>query len=345
MTSADDIMDFPYGLHTNWAEATALYTTFTRVWGVGGEASLSLNTRGGQLRAQLSLGLGPPSHLRPGAPERGGPGPQDRQHHHDLHQHHHHPPGHPGGARRRQAPADRRRDAARRARYVAARAARDQEAAPATPACTSSSSTPNTVANQVTSSSLATLSTLVPPSPTLAGATLPTLPTSDSLVVTSSLSTLPIPSFRVTPPYNLASSTPSLTTVGQGLTRRRWSRSVASILDLPTGFNDPHDLLPQLDGQLEEKKEAEEKKEDVCELFGVTDPRDGETSYSLPWGRCPLDTAGAPRPPRQVRHPKWGVGTYDDVGDREDVLLYSFTENGWLAEIGLDPSTLPQPAA
>ena len=120
---------------------------------------------------------------------------------------------------------------------------------------------------------------------------------------------------------------------------------MASVLDLPTGFNDPHDLLPQLDGQLEEKKEAEEKKEDVCELFGVTDPRDGETSYSLPWGRCPLDTAGAPRPPRQVRHPKWGVGTYDDVGDREDVLLYSFTENGWLAEIGLDPSTLPQPAA
>ena len=148
-----------YGLHTNWAEATALYNTFTRVWGAGGEASLSLDTRGGQVRAQLSLGLGPPTHRRPGAPGRGagaGTGPQDQQHHHD----HHHPPGPPGGARRRRAPADRRRDAARRARYVAARAARDQEVAPsdpATPATTSSSTsstsatpTPSTVANQVT---------------------------------------------------------------------------------------------------------------------------------------------------------------------------------------------------
>ena len=188
-----------------------------------------------------------------------------------------------------------------------------------------------------TTAPLVPTNTLVPPS-------LPPLPTTASLVVTSSLSTRPIPSVRVIPTFNLASSTPSLTTVGKGLTRRRWSRSVASILDLPTGFDDPHDHLPQLDGQVEDKKETEEGEEvdTVCELFGVLDPRDGETSYSLPWGQCPLDPAGVPRPPRQVKHPKWGVGVYDDVGDREGVLLYYFSESDTLAEIGLDPSTLPQ---
>ena len=110
-------------------------------------------------------------------------------------------------------------------------------------------------------------------------------------------------------------------------------------MDLPTGFDDPHDLLPQLDGQVEKETVEDE----VCELFGVLDPRDGVRSYSLPWGQCPLDPAGVPRPPRRVNHPKWGEGTYDDIGDREGVLLYYFPEIDTLAEVGLDPSTLPQP--
>ena len=89
---------------------------------------------------------------------------------------------------------------------------------------------------------------------------------------------------------------------------------------------------------MEEKKEPE----GTCELFVVTDPRDGVRSYSLPWGQCPLDPAGVPQPPQRVNHPRWGEGVYDGVGDREGVLLYYFSVTDMSAEIGLDPSTLPQ---
>ena len=66
--------------HSNRGEVICLLNTFTRVWSAGGQASLSLNTLDGQVRAHLTLGLGPPSHPRPGAPEARGP-PQSHPHH------------------------------------------------------------------------------------------------------------------------------------------------------------------------------------------------------------------------------------------------------------------------
>ena len=44
-------------------------STFNRVWGAGGEASLSLKTVDGKVSAVLEVQLGPPTSLRPGAPE------------------------------------------------------------------------------------------------------------------------------------------------------------------------------------------------------------------------------------------------------------------------------------
>ena len=44
-------------------------STFNRVWGAGGEASLSLTTVDGKVSAVLEVQLGPPTSLRPGAPD------------------------------------------------------------------------------------------------------------------------------------------------------------------------------------------------------------------------------------------------------------------------------------
>ena len=56
-------------LHSNAGELHQLFATFTRVWGEGGGASLSLETVDGKVSAVLKLQLGPPSAPRPGAPE------------------------------------------------------------------------------------------------------------------------------------------------------------------------------------------------------------------------------------------------------------------------------------
>ena len=55
-------------LHSNAGELDQLYATFTRVWGEGGGASLSLETVDGKVNAVLKVQLGPPADLRPGAP-------------------------------------------------------------------------------------------------------------------------------------------------------------------------------------------------------------------------------------------------------------------------------------
>ena len=55
-------------LHSNAGELHQLYATFTRVWGEGGGASLSLETVDGKVNAVLKVQLGPPADLRPGAP-------------------------------------------------------------------------------------------------------------------------------------------------------------------------------------------------------------------------------------------------------------------------------------
>ena len=56
-------------LHSNIGEVHQLLSTFNRVWGAGGEASLSLKTVDGKVSAVLEVQLGPPTSLRPGAPE------------------------------------------------------------------------------------------------------------------------------------------------------------------------------------------------------------------------------------------------------------------------------------
>ena len=50
-------------LHSNAGELHQLYATFTRVWGEGGGASLSLETVDGKVSAVLKLQLGPPQPL------------------------------------------------------------------------------------------------------------------------------------------------------------------------------------------------------------------------------------------------------------------------------------------
>ena len=55
--------------HSNIGEVHQLLSTFNRVWGAGGEASLSLKTVDGKVSAVLEVQLGPPTSLRPGAPE------------------------------------------------------------------------------------------------------------------------------------------------------------------------------------------------------------------------------------------------------------------------------------
>ena len=232
-------------LHTNWAEAAALYSTFARVWGKGGEASLHLKTQGGQLKAELSLSLGPPTHLRPGAP---APPPLF------PHPHHPHPPHpHPQHVReprqpRHRGPSTRRRDQAR----LAAWRDRRQEAVAVTAAPASTTTTTTSSSSPITSS---TLDSQVPTSlPNLSSAQPlhPTPSTSDSTVVPtssthSSSSTLePMVPPTSTPAYlPYLTSSVMVTTVGAPATdtvARRANKSTAVVLD-------PPDPLPQLDGE------------------------------------------------------------------------------------------------
>ena len=68
-------------LHTNAAELRLLFDTFSRVWSSGGQANLSLETKGSQVWAKLDLQLGPADGRRPGLPEAGGRGGAEPWHH------------------------------------------------------------------------------------------------------------------------------------------------------------------------------------------------------------------------------------------------------------------------
>ena len=96
-------------LHTNVAELLLLFDTFTRVWSSGGQASVSLQTKDGQVWAKLDLQLGPADGHRPGLPEAGGsPGAEPVNHQEQLRRDPHlHPQA------RRRGPAARARDARR----------------------------------------------------------------------------------------------------------------------------------------------------------------------------------------------------------------------------------------
>ena len=52
-------------LHTNHGELALIFDTFCRVWGAGGQATLTTRTEGGKLRANLELQLGSPATSRP----------------------------------------------------------------------------------------------------------------------------------------------------------------------------------------------------------------------------------------------------------------------------------------
>ena len=90
-------------LHSNAGELHQLFSTFNRVWGAGGDASLSLKTVDGKVSAMLEIQLGPPADLRPGAPEAQQQAAGDVNH--QLGQQHH---------QRRRGPGRQARDTARR---------------------------------------------------------------------------------------------------------------------------------------------------------------------------------------------------------------------------------------
>ena len=91
-------------LHSNAGELHQLFSTFNRVWGAGGEASLSLKTVDGKVSAVLEVQLGLPTSPRPGAPEA------DQQAAGSLH---HQQPGQRRRRCRHRGPGSQARDAAR----------------------------------------------------------------------------------------------------------------------------------------------------------------------------------------------------------------------------------------
>ena len=140
-------------LHTNRGELALLFDTFCRVWGAGGQATLTTTTKDGQVQANLELQLGHPAEARPGAPskvqQRLFTGKSSAP-----------PPGHPGVARRprHRGPAARAKNCARAALHQAAKASAVQaEVASALPAEGASLSTPPTEPDGAPLSSTAAL--------------------------------------------------------------------------------------------------------------------------------------------------------------------------------------------
>ena len=110
-------------LHTNRGELQLLFDTFCRVWGAGGQATLTTTTQGGELKANLEIQVGSPSSPRPGAP------PTSQRH-----------PGAVAHRRRRprhRGPAAKARSRARAAAHQASLAAASSTTAPVSMSCTS----------------------------------------------------------------------------------------------------------------------------------------------------------------------------------------------------------------
>ena len=55
-------------IHTNHGELIRIFDSYCRVWGAGGQATLTTSTKGGLLTANLDIQLGPPTAACPGAP-------------------------------------------------------------------------------------------------------------------------------------------------------------------------------------------------------------------------------------------------------------------------------------
>ena len=52
-------------IHTNHGELIRIFDTYCRVWGAGGQATLTTSTKGGLLTANLDIQLGPPTAACP----------------------------------------------------------------------------------------------------------------------------------------------------------------------------------------------------------------------------------------------------------------------------------------
>ena len=126
-------------LHTNRGELQLLFDTFCRVWGAGGQATLTTTTQGGELKANLEIQVGSPSSLRPGAPPTSSTAFSSSQR---L------IPGHPGAVahhrRRRRprhrGPAAKARSRARAAAHQASLAAASSTTPPVSMSCASAAS-------------------------------------------------------------------------------------------------------------------------------------------------------------------------------------------------------------
>ena len=124
-------------IHTNHGELIRIFDTYCRVWGAGGQATLTTSTKGGLLTANLDIQLGPPTAACPGAPpphlqrqtawtsSSSSPTPT---------------PGHPGAGsrrhrrrRRHRGPAAKARSNARAASHQASLVAAKVGTAPAPP--------------------------------------------------------------------------------------------------------------------------------------------------------------------------------------------------------------------
>ena len=94
--------------------------------------------------------------------------------------------------------------------------------------------------------------------PNLAPSSTPNTEEHTTHLPSSNLDPRVTPTITITPPYKLATSSPSLTTVG--LERRKRPRKPAKILHLPLHLQDS--AIQQLDGEGEGKEEGEKKEEE-----------------------------------------------------------------------------------
>ena len=135
-------------LHTNHGELALIFDTFCRVWGAGGQATLTTRTEGGKLLANLELQLGFPAASRP-------------QPLHPRQQRSKFASGHPEAAQHRhhRGPAAQAKSRARAAAHQAALAA--SSAAPS--AATSDAPSVTPAVSAATSTATAAASAVSPP--------------------------------------------------------------------------------------------------------------------------------------------------------------------------------------
>ena len=160
-----------------------------------------------------------------------------------------------------------------------------------------------------------------------------------------------LPSFTITPPFNVleAAASSSTITVGSGRRLARAARqTIASVVDTPAHLLDPSHL-PQVDGGQGGEEEGEEAKEDqLSKLDGEEGKSEGCLTKDIDEDHdmeadneekedlveiIELDTdgdlpPGVFRPPQRVKHwdPKVGIGVFYKVSCWELFLEYEFAD-------------------